>query len=249
LYKLAKWFERRFLLNADHIVSLTNVAVGQIHDLIHHAGKLPTITVIPTCTDLDRFRPHGDGKSGFVLGYVGSASTWHNFDAVAHCFSLLREFKPEATLMILNRGEHEYIEARLRSWDIPREAIELHTVRHDDVPAYISRMHAGIFFYKTCFSRLACAPTKLGEFLGCGVPCIGNRGVGDIADIIENEKVGIVVPGFETGSLTEGLGRLLTLLQDKDLEERCVATAWKYFSLGEGVERYKRIYSEMSDLQ
>ena len=30
MYKVAKWFERRFLLNADHVVSLTHAAVAEM---------------------------------------------------------------------------------------------------------------------------------------------------------------------------------------------------------------------------
>ena len=34
--------------------------------------------------------------------------------------------------------------------------------------------------YADSYSRVACAPTKLAEYLGCGVPCLGSAGVGDM---------------------------------------------------------------------
>ena len=40
-------------------------------------------------------------------------------------------------------------------------------------------------------------PTKLGEFLGCGVPCVCNDGIGDMTDIINSGKVGIVLNSFD----------------------------------------------------
>ena len=36
-------------------------------------------------------------------------------------------------------------------------------------------------------AKIASAPTKLAEYLGCGVPCLGNVGVGDMEAILEGE--------------------------------------------------------------
>jgi hypothetical protein len=34
----------------------------------------------------------------------------------------------------------------------------------------MNSMNAGVFFINPFYSKIASAPTKLGEFLGCGVP-------------------------------------------------------------------------------
>ena len=81
LYRVAKWFERQFLLNADHVVSLTHAAVLEMEKFPYLAGRMPPVTVIPTCADLARFCPQPAIKKEFLLGYVGSAGTWYEFDA------------------------------------------------------------------------------------------------------------------------------------------------------------------------
>ena len=109
----------------------------------------------------------------------------------------------------------------------------------------MARMHAAVFFIKPVFSKQASAPTKLGEFLGCGIPCLGNAGVGDMAGILEGENVGVALSRFDESSLQHGLEKLIGLTREADIQARCVATAERHFSLDEGVRRYAAIYTKL----
>ncbi len=250
MYKLAKWFERRFLLNADHVVSLTHSAAQIIHSFDYLQGRLPPLTVIPTCADLNRFKPfsYEFKPSPFVLGYVGTVGTWYLFDEVVACVAILLRMKPEARFLVVNRGEHDYIRQRLQAAGVPESALEIRSVTNEEVPALMARMHAGIFFIKPVFSKQASAPTKLAEFLGCGIPCLGNAGVGDMAKVLEGERVGVVINSFDESSLQQGLKQLLNLSANPEVTGRCVAAAHKHFSLDEGVARYQAIYESLDKI-
>ena len=246
IFRVAKGFERRFLLEADHVVSLTHAAVTVMQHFDYLQGRSPAFTVIPTCADLARFRPMPGIRQGdFVLGYVGSVGTWYDFDATVACFAELLRMKPEARFLIINRNEHAYILERLVAAAVPLASVELRTASHEEVPAQMARMHAGIFFIKPVFSKQASAPTKLGEFLGCGIPCLSNGGVGDMAEILESEQVGIAVEDFSVNALRSGLMRLLELVERVGIEQLCVAAAQKHFSLEEGVRAYANVYREL----
>lgn len=245
MYRVAKWFERRFLLNADHVVSLTHAAVAEMQRFDYLHGRMPSVTVIPTCADLQRFAPQPAPQGDFVLGYVGSAGTWYLFEAVVAAFARLRERMPDARLLVVNRHEHAYIRERLQAGGVPADAVELRAANHADVPALMARMHAGVFFIKPVFSKQASAPTKLGEFLGCGIPCLANTGVGDMSAVLEGERVGVAVDAFDQAALDAGLTRLLALMQEPGLRERCVAAAHRHFSLDEGVARYQAVYQAL----
>ena len=248
MYRVGKWFERQFLLNADHVVSLTNAAVREIEKFTYLAGRMPPISVIPTCADLARFVPIQGLRSGsFVLGYVGSAGTWYEFDAVVACFAELRRQKPDARFLIINHNAHDYIRERLVAGGVPMDAVELRAATHAEIPQQMARMHAGIFFYKPSYSRAACSPTKLGEFLGCGIPCLSNTGVGDMAGVLEGERVGVAVSEFTPDALQAGLERLLDLVSTPGIDGRCVAAAQKHFSLEEGVKRYAQVYRSLDE--
>ena len=247
MYRVAKGFERRFLLAADHVVSLTHAAVTEMQRFPYLQGRMPPVTVIPTCADLARFKalPRVGASSGFVLGYVGSAGTWYLFDEVAACFAQLLRMRPDASFLIVNKGEHAYIRKRLAAAGIPADTVELRAASHAEVPQQIARMDAGIFFIRQVFSKQASAPTKLAEFLGCGVPCLGNAGVGDMAEVLEGERVGVALKSFDEAALTNGLQELLQLVADPATRARCVAAAQKHFSLDEGVARYSSIYEQI----
>jgi len=249
MYRVAKGFERRFLLAADHVVSLTHAAVTEMQRFPYLQGHMPPVTVIPTCADLARFKPmpHKGEGGGFVLGYVGSAGTWYLFDEVVACFAQLLRLRPAARFLIVNRGEHAYIRERLAAAGIPDGTVELRAATHAEVPQQIARMDAGIFFIRPVFSKQASAPTKLAEFLGCGVPCLGNAGVGDMAEVLESEGVGVALRAFDQASLVAGLDQLLALAAYPSTAARCVAAAQKHFSLDEGVTRYRSIYEQIDN--
>lgn len=247
MYRVAKWFERHFLLNADHVISLTQAAVREMESFPYLHGRMPPVTVIPTCADLSRFKPLPVKRESFVLGYVGSAGTWYEFDAAVACFAELLRQKPDARFLIINRNEHEYIRERLLAGGVPLDAVELRPATHAEVPHQIARMHAGVFFIKPLFSKQASAPTKLGEFLGCGIPCLANSGVGDMAEILEGKLVGIALDDFKPESLRHGLTRLLKLVETEGIQSRCIAAADKHFSLTEGVARYAQVYARLTE--
>lgn len=247
MFRVAKGFERRLLLGADHVVSLTRAGVREMAQFPYLQGRMPPMTVIPTCADLTRFRPlQGRRTEAFVLGYVGSAGTWYLFDAVAACFRQLLSLRPDARLLVINRGEHAYIREQLDAAGVPEDACDVKAAPHAEIAQEMARMHAGVFFIKPVFSKQASAPTKLGEFLGCGVPCLSNTGVGDMAAILQGERVGVAVDAFDASTLAAALEQLMALAAAPDTAARCVAAAQRHFSLEGGVARYAAIYRSLA---
>lgn len=246
MYRIAKWFEKRFLLAADHVVSLTHAAVNEMQRFPYLQGHMPPVTVIPTCADLVRFRPiKGVQQTGFIMGYVGSAGTWYEFDATVACFAELLRLKPDAHILIVNRNEHDYIRERLTAGGVALAAVELVSANPVEVPMLLARMHASIFFIKPVFSKQASAPTKLAELLGSGIPCLANSGVGDMAEILEGEQVGVAINDFSLQSIRDGLIGLFELVETPGIKDQCVAAAQKHFSLDEGVRRYAQLYRSL----
>lgn len=247
LYKSAKRLERNLLLAADHVVTLTNASVREMARFPYLAGRVPPMTVISTCTDLGRFRPDGPASSRpFVLGHVGAVGTWYLFDELLATFKLLTEFEPDARLAIVNRGEHEFIDARLRAMAVDRDRVTLGSADHRDVPAAMRAFSAGSAIIKPVYSKIASAPTKLGEYLGCGIPCLGNVGVGDMEALLEGERVGVALPGFTRDELAAGVHRLVALTRQEGVADRCIRAARAHFSLDDGAESYRAIYETLN---
>jgi glycosyltransferase involved in cell wall biosynthesis len=248
LYRAAKGVERRLLLAADHVVTLTHASEAELRAWSYLRQRAPPITVIPTCTDLDRFRIQGPPQlEPFVLGYVGSVGTWYLLDEMLRCFVLFRRELPDSRLLIVNRGENALIRARIQKLGIDEAAAELVAADHSDVPRLIAGMSAALAFYAPSFSRLACSPTKIGEYLGSGVPILASAGVGDVNGLVERERVGAVVSGFSDEELRSGLSQLLNLLAEPErLQKRCREVAENEFSLDRGAQAYAAIYDQLA---
>lgn len=249
LYKVAKWFERQFLLNATKVVSLTQAAVGtmQHYDYLKNIKK-DFFHVIPTCVNLELFTASNNGNSidhtnKFTIGYVGGTRLWYLFDPVLLFFKEIKKRRPEAKLLIINRAEHDYIKQKLSEHKIPECDYVLKASSHQEVATDMRQMNLTLFFIRPTFSKIASAPTKLGEFLACGVPCVTNSGVGDVDNVILTQKVGLLTSDFKSETISAVTTQLLELLEDKELKSRCVQAANKNFSLAKGVDDYASIYS------
>jgi glycosyltransferase involved in cell wall biosynthesis len=249
IYKFVKLVEKYLLLNADHIITLTHASVNEIYKLNYLIKQNAKITVIPTCTNLEIFKPDVSQIriNNFTLGYIGSVSTWYLFDEVLYCFSELLKINNNCELLIINKGEHDFICKKIINNNIPLNKIKLINLGHNEISVYIRKMDAGIFFIKPAFSKKASSPTRLGEFLGTGIPCLTNDGIGDVSEILNNENVGVVIKDLNKKNIVDGIKKLLILLKDKEIKERCVKTAKKYFSLENGITKYDKIYNELNN--
>lgn len=247
VYRVLKRLERAFLAEADQIVCLTETAREVLPEMHGVDGELAPISVIPTCVNHDLFHPTDAPPDGpLTVAYVGSVGTVYRFDAVLDCFCVLREQRPEARLLVINKGQHDHIREAASERGIPSETIEVLERPHRDVPAELERAHAGIFFYKPTFSRKATSPTKLAELLACGLPCISHEAVGDVGRVLTENEAGVAISEFSTEAYEQAVDELLTLLADEGTRQRCRKTATSEFSLSSGVKAYDRIYRELA---
>lgn len=245
-YRLAKWFERRLLLESDVVVTLTRTAVRIITEFPYLKELNQRFEVIPTCTNLDLFRPLGRTAPAkpFRLGFVGSVRLYL-FDEVLACFLLLRSARPDAKLTLVSRDDPSTLRARAAAAGVPLDAVSVKAVSFDDVPKEISELDAGIFFLAPTPARQGISPTKLGEFLACGVPCLTNAGVGDFEEMIAKSGAGIILREFTASAREQAVAGLLEIAARSDISDRCVAAAREYFNLETGIAAYSRIYDSL----
>ncbi|MEM9865554.1 MAG: glycosyltransferase, partial [Myxococcota bacterium] len=249
LYRTAKRIEKSCLQNTDHLVSLTHAGIRSLRDFDAYANRsLPPFSVIPTCADLNVFSPvdRRESTGGLRIAYVGSVGTWYRFDRVAAAFASVLRARPDARFLVLNKSQHEHIHRELATAGIPPSRVEVRAVAHTQMGNALADVDLGVFFYKSSFSRAACSPTKLGEMLGCGIPCLTNGGVGDVESIVNKDRVGVVVDDLEDAAIDRGVEEALALLGPAT-SKRCRQSAERHFSLDAGVEGYRRIYESLSD--
>ena len=248
LYRTAKSLERKFLEAADHVVTVTHSSKREIERFPYLNSRLPALTVVPTCANLERFTPpKARGNGSFTLGYVGSVGMSYLLDEVFAFFHAVAERQPNARLLFVNRSQHAFIDAAAKKAGVDPLRLEIVSAEHNDVPSWIAKMTVGVAFYRPAYAEIARCPVKLAEYLGCGIPCVGNVGVGDMEEYLEGRRVGVALNGFSPFDHASAVERLLRLLDEPNISERCVETARDLFALEAGVIAYGKIYASLND--
>lgn len=252
LHKLITRVERACLRHAAAVVSLTHSAVSYLQQQYPQELHAQQLVVIPTCADLRRFAPGeaanepGPMFSCPVYSCVGTVlSGWFHLDWLATFFHTVAAQDPQARFEIITRdnaaevrrqvGGDAAFQARLRIFGLP--AHEVHTaVKGHSVSA---------MFFTPGVSKLGSSPTRLGEVLGCGRPVVANSGVGDVARIVEQYRVGVLVSDGSRQSMERALEELTELQRDPQLPARCRQAAEEVFSLESGTRAYSELYRKI----
>jgi glycosyltransferase involved in cell wall biosynthesis len=180
-----------------------------------------------------------------VIVYSGSLGTWYMFDEMVEFFKAIKSIEPKAYFLLLNKNEHDYAQRVLKEHGILPQDYMLKAVSPDEMHKYLWSSDIGLFFYKPTFSRTATYPTKLAEYLACGLPVIGNAGVGDTEEIILENNLGAIVYKFEEVEYKRAFERAMQLMNDPDFEKRAQEFVKASLSVEVGVKMYKGIYERL----
>ena len=250
-FRSLKWIERRLLRRAARVVSLTQAGVDHLLEVY---PELPAekFDVITTCVDVDRFHvpakqsfgSHVADRSPFVVGTMGTLlSGWFYLEAFFEFFVAIKRLRPDAQLSIVTRDDPDEVMSVARNCGVDAEDIDIRSASSDEMPNLLARMDVGVMFFAP---KPGSAPTRLGEFLAAGVPVVGNTGIGDLGQLIESYKVGVVVDNTQDSSALEKAARDLLARYDGILASgACRHAAEDYFSVEKGAEKYGQIYHRL----
>jgi glycosyltransferase involved in cell wall biosynthesis len=266
IYRTVKRVERHLFAATDGFVVLTEKARGLLFN-----GRKETdergrpIEVIPCCVDAERFREaatattekgstreemrrelKAEGRRVFV--YVGSFGGWYMTDEMTRFLAHAHREDPSTFSMILTQSRAEEVAGRLRGLGLKDEDFFVGKVSPADVPRYLRAADVAISFIRACYSKLSSSPTKIAEYLASGLPVICNTGVGDLDELIETDRVGVLISEFTPEAYERALAELATLREDENLPERCRASALRRFDLAAvGGTGYRRLYRRMME--
>lgn len=251
-YKLVKFFEKLCLKAADAVVVLTDKHRDYLLSLAWFAGKNKGnfLKVIPCCVDLDRFKSALNSSeeklnNGFIFVYLGKVGKHYMMDEMLDFLKIAFKAMPSSKFMIITQSSQGPIWDMIDSKKLPRENILIKKPVFEEIPSLVSLAGCGIFFINP-YKKFGSSPIKLGEFLSCGIPVIINRGIGDTEELVNKNKIGVVVDQFNEDSYKKALTELLELIREnKKLNDRCRCVASDYLSLELGVSRYKALYEDL----
>jgi glycosyltransferase involved in cell wall biosynthesis len=264
-FRAIKALERAGIRRADQLVVLTRAMREWLVGQGLAGGE--KIEVIPCCVDFDRYavaegelegteaeggnaleegRRAGGEAERFEVVYAGSVTGLYMLEEMGRFFVELRAREPRAFLRILTKSSAAEAAARLRAAGLGDEDFHVGGVSAREVPKFLRRARLGLSFRKPTFSQVAASPTKIPEYLAAGLPVVGNACIGDTDQLLEGERVGVVVRYFTSEELARAAEAALALAAEPGSRGRCVAVARRHFDLRTiGGERYANVYRRM----
>lgn len=260
LYRAVKRVERWLLRESDGFVILTErgrevLFPGSKETGFTVAGK--PVEVIPCCVDFSGFDKISDGMrteirsklnlgDRYVMIYVGSFGGWYMTEEMMDFFAAARKHDPRAFALILTQREQQKIAERMKAKGLTENDFLVASVSPEDIPAYLSGADVALSFIEACYSKQASSPTKIAEYLAGGLPVVLNPGVGDLDELMETDKVGVVVREFNEKSYLVALREVDALRAESNFAEKCRQSAKDRFDLsGVGGKRYRILYEKL----
>jgi glycosyltransferase involved in cell wall biosynthesis len=254
-YRLIKRYERRAFRRAEGIVVLTETLRRIVRDR-GWVGSRSLIEAIPCCVDMDRFRFDRAARDEIrrelnledrlVVVYSGSLGGWYREEELAKFAGLTkRTAKRRIAMLVLTHQDSSGLRELLVRAGLTQDEIVVRKVNPPEMAKFLSAGDLALSFIKSCFSKLGSSPTKVAEYLACGLPVVLNGDVGDQADLAVEHDACVVVRSLAEPDLSDAVERVLPLAE-RPIEARVrtgreVAERW--FGLEKiGVERYERLY-------
>jgi len=240
---IAQHFESKLFRDADCIVSLTHVGV----EYLRKAGVSAPMVVIPTCVDLDRFQPQRSSTIGELKTVVAVGTLGAGYLAPEMCrFGAMVKSKwPEAAFRFLTASDHRYVINQAAIAGLSDASLDVAQVPPEAVPGELARASLGLCFVKPTEAKVASCPTKLAEYLACGVPVVSTDGLGDVTEIVERNRVGLIIRHDDESSWGGTIEKLDQLLHDCELKKRCRRVAETLFGVEGGAAEYLRTYEQL----
>lgn len=261
LYHAVKRVEKWLLEKSDGFVVLSEKARDILFPESAESGfdkfNRP-IEVIPCCVDLQNFAAaNSDSRREVreklqiekrcVIVYAGSLGSWYQADEMVDLMAAARERNAEISALILTQSPPEQIIEKLKQRGFTENDFFVTKVSPAEIPKYLSAADIALSFIKACYSKLSSSPTKIAEYLAAGLPIITNRGVGDVAEVIEADKTGAVIEIYNREEYLKALAEIENLQKQGYLADKCRRSAQSRFDLTEvGGAKYRFLYQRLT---
>jgi glycosyltransferase involved in cell wall biosynthesis len=269
LYKAVKRVEKWLLGEADGFVVLTekarNILFPESRDngLDKSEDKFGRpVEVIPCCVDLEKRFPANviaglaeirrqarkdlGLEDRLVIVHLGALGGLYRTKEIADFLAAARKLHPGVFAMFLTQTDPQLIIPLLKERGFAENDLFVNKVPPAEIRRYLSASDIALSFVTASYATLSRSPTKIPEYLACGLPVISNKGVGDVDDLINEDKVGVLLDNFSEKSYLKALEEAEILRKTPDFRETCRESAKNRFDLEKvGGIRYRRLYKNL----
>ena len=138
-----------------------------------------------------------------VIAYVGSFGGWYLTEEILDFYEAAKKYFPSTFALVLTKNLE--IKDRLFERGFTEEDMFVSRIPPDEVFFWLQGADIAISFIKPCYSKQSSSPTKIAEYLACGVPVISNKGIGDVDELLTKNNVGVLLDDFSSESYVRAI--------------------------------------------
>ncbi len=144
-------------------------------------------------------------------------------------------------LFILTSIDKEHLKRHAKLAGLPLDRVKSMYAPFQEMNNWLNVANFGFAPYKETAVSAYLSPVKIGEYWSCGLPVMVTKGVGDEADFLEPEGVGVQIgkDAILSNEMKREFEKIEQLIKDQNTKYRCLKVVKKY----RGDEVAKEVYS------
>lgn len=252
LFYVYKLMERFSLSQCDQILVVSEAFRDYLNEKFKiHKGK---IAVIRNFLETEWLDQTGPGKTELrrrldlplerlIFVYAGNFQQWQEKEILVLLANYLGKYENSVLFLILTNSKQEAL--RLDS-----SVCQIRSAEHHEVFQFLHASDFGILLRRNNILNVVADPTKLAEYLACGLNVLVS-GIGDAKKYIAESNCGIFLndPIQDRNSLYESLAKILKKTPLKvPLNENSVEIAKKYYHESVAKDQLFRVYQIFNEI-
>lgn len=219
LRRLGRWIERKTLLAADQVVTVTHVQRSMLQEMGIPAAR---ISVSHNAVDPDWFcfANHFDpelgkrlGLNGLVVGFVGTMNRWQGIPQFQDVIRSVVSDCPDVSFLFVGDGEFKSeLEDFCRNNGFLGRVVFAGRQQHSDIPKHIAAMDIGVLLNSNAYG----SPMKIFEYWAMGKAVIAPS-VPAVMEVLRPEETGLLI---DPGNARQMAEKIVLLAQDAQLRLR-----------------------------
>lgn len=240
--------------NADYVLASTKYVV----DLLYSIKAKGKVIRAPVSVNENSFVYKPDGREKIrskynvedrlVLLYLGKFGyLYYNDEIPQLCRTLYGHIK-NMFFLIVTSNDNNCIQRMFQDEGLPRDSYAITgNLSYDEVKDYISAADIGLSGVPPTPAQKYRSPTKVAEYLLCGLPYITCKGVSEDDVYATENNVGVVLKSFSREHVMENIANINALLseQKESLRNRCRKVGIEYRGMTNIDELLSKVFDEV----
>jgi glycosyltransferase involved in cell wall biosynthesis len=251
-FRLLFWLEKKQTKRADYIIGTTE---GMRHYAKTKFGlDIPNFIAKPACVDLQLFDNSKQAdellrrdlglQDKVVCVYAGKfGGIYLDVEVFDFIRVAINHWGDRFMFLILTGQKTSEIHGYCDRAGVDRARIVVRFIPHQEVVRYMQLADFALTPVKPVPTKRYCTPIKNGEYWALGLPVVIPANISDDSQIIQDCKIGAVLPSLTDATYKEAVNKIDKLIQQADVQIKIRSIAMRHRSFGIAKKVYEKVYS------